>query len=72
MSISSSLYTGMSSLFALEEKLGTIGDNLANINTTGFRANQVSFEDILFEATNSGSVRLSPAGIKSDFSEEGA
>ncbi len=72
MSISSSLYTGMSSLFALGEKLGTIGDNLANINTTGFRANQVSFEDILFEATNSGSVRLSPAGIKSDFSEEGA
>ena len=62
----------MSSLFALGEKLGTIGDNLANTNTTGFRANQVSFEDILNEATNSGSVRLSPAGVKSDFSEEGA
>ena len=72
MSISSSLYTGMSSLFALGEKMGTIGDNLANTNTTGFRANQVSFEDILIEATNTGSVRLSPAGVKSDFSEEGA
>ncbi len=62
----------MSSLFALGEKLGTIGDNLANTNTAGFRANQVSFEDILFEATNTGSVRLSPDGMKSDFSAEGA
>ena len=72
MSISSSLYTGMSSLFCYSDKLGTIGDNIANVNTTGFRAGQVSFEDILVEATNTGSVRLSPAGIKSDFSEEGA
>ena len=69
MSISSSLYTGMSSLFCLGDKLGTLGDNIANINTTGFKASQVSFEDILFEATNTGSVRLSPTGIRSDFSE---
>ena len=72
MSISSSLYTGMSSLFCLGDKLGTIGDNLANTNTTGFRANRVSFEDILFEATQAGGVRLSPAGVKSDFSAEGS
>jgi len=59
----------MSSLFCLGDKLGTLGDNIANINTTGFKASQVSFEDILFEATNTGSVRLSPTGISSDFSE---
>jgi len=69
MSISSSLYTGMSSLFCLGDKMGILGDNIANVNTTGFRASQVSFEDILFEATNTGGVRLSPTGIKSDFSE---
>ena len=72
MSISSIFYTGMSSLLCLGEKMGTLGDNIANINTTGFRASQVSFEDILFEATNTGGVRLSPTGIKSDFSEEGS
>jgi len=59
----------MSSLFCLGDKLGTLGDNIANINTTGFKSSQVSFEDILFEATNTGSVRLSPTGIISDFSE---
>ncbi len=69
MSISSSLYTGMSSLFCLGDKMGTLGDNIANVNTTGFKASQLSFEDILFEATNTGGVRLSPTGIKSDFSE---
>lgn len=72
MSISSSLYTGMSSLFCYSDKLGTIGDNIANVNTTGFRAGQVSFEDILVEATNTGSVRLSPGGVKSDFAAEGS
>jgi len=69
MSISSSLYTGMSSLFALGDKIGTLGDNIANINTTGFKANEVNFEDILFQETQAGGVRLSPTGIKSDFSE---
>lgn len=69
MSISSSLYTGMSSLFCLGDKLGTLGDNIANINTTGFKTSQVNFEDILYEAANTGSVRLSPEGIRSDFSE---
>lgn len=69
MSISSSFYTGMSSFFCLGDKLGTLGDNLANVNTTGFRAGQVSFEDMLIEATNTGGVKLSPSGINSDFSE---
>jgi flagellar hook protein FlgE len=59
----------MSSLFCLGDKLGTLGDNIANVNTTGFRAGQVSFEDTLIEATNTGGVRLSPTGVKSDFSE---
>ncbi|NQT70758.1 MAG: flagellar hook-basal body complex protein [Desulfobacteraceae bacterium] len=72
MSISSSLYTGMSSLFCLSDKLGTIGDNIANVNATGFRAGQISFEDTLIEATNTGGVRLSPEGIKSDFSTQGS
>jgi len=62
----------MSSLFCLGDKLGTLADNIANINTTGFRAGQVSFEDILIATTNTGGVRLSPAGVKSDFSEEGS
>ncbi|NVL91051.1 MAG: flagellar hook-basal body complex protein, partial [Desulfobacterales bacterium] len=71
MSISSSLYTGKSSIFCLEKKMGVLGDNIANISTTGFRGSRVSFEDILLETTGTGGVKLSPMGIISDFSKEG-
>lgn len=71
MSISSSLYTGKSSIFCLEKKMGVLGDNIANISTTGFRGSRVSFEDILLETTRTGGVRLNPMGIISDFSKEG-
>jgi len=62
----------MSSLFSLGEKINTVGDNIANINTTGFRANQVNFEDILFEATNSGGVKFNGSGVTSNFASEGS
>lgn len=71
MSISSSLYTGKSSLFCFEKKMGILGDNIANISTTGFRGSRVNFEDILLETTRTGGVRLNPMGITSDFSKEG-
>ena len=72
MSISSSMYTSMSSLFCLEKKMAVLGDNIANISTTGFRSSQVSFEDVLSQATGTGGVRLNPAGFTSDFSKEGS
>jgi len=66
------MYTSMSSLFCLEKKMAVLGDNIANISTTGFRSSQVSFEDVLSQATGAGGVRLNPAGFTSDFSREGA
>lgn len=72
MSISSSMYTSMSSLFCLEKKMAVLGDNIANVSTTGFRGSRVSFEDVLSQATGAGGVRLNPAGSTSDFSKEGS
>jgi len=72
MSISSSMYTSMSSLFCLEKKMAVLGDNIANVSTTGFRGSRVSFEDVLSQATGAGGVRLNPAGFTSDFSKEGS
>lgn len=72
MSISSIMYTSSSGLFSLGEKMEALSDNLANIETTGFRASQVSFEDIFFETTNTGGVRLNSRGFTSDFSSEGS
>lgn len=71
MSVSSSLYIGVSGLSTLGEKMTALGDNLANENTTGFRASEVSFENILMETAHKGGVRFTQAGLKSDFSCEG-
>ncbi len=47
MGILSSLYTGVSGLSAQGEALGVIGDNIANANTTGFKASRAEFQDII-------------------------
>lgn len=47
MGVLSSLYTGVSGLTAQGEALGVIGDNIANANTTGFKASRAEFQDII-------------------------
>lgn len=47
MGVLSSLYTGVSGLAAQGEALGVIGDNIANSNTTGFKASRAEFQDII-------------------------
>nr|WP_295469563.1 flagellar basal-body rod protein FlgF [Mesorhizobium sp.] len=42
-----SLYVALSSQIALERRLNTIADNVANAGTVGFRATQIKFEDVL-------------------------
>lgn len=41
------LYVALSSQVALEKRLNTIADNVANVSTVGFRATGVKFEDIV-------------------------
>jgi len=45
MGLLSSLYTGVSGLSAQGEALGVISDNIANANTTGFKASRAEFSD---------------------------
>lgn len=47
MSVLSSLYTGVSGLAAQGEALGVVSDNIANANTTGFKASRAEFQDIV-------------------------
>jgi flagellar hook protein FlgE len=47
MGLLSSLYTGVSGMSAQGEALGVIGDNIANANTTGFKASRAEFQDII-------------------------
>ncbi|MGO4526275.1 flagellar basal-body rod protein FlgF [Microvirga sp. 2MCAF35] len=43
----SSLYVALSAQVAMEKRLNTIANNVANMNTGGFRADEVKFEEIL-------------------------
>jgi flagellar hook protein FlgE len=54
MSILSSLYTGVSGLNANGQWLSVIGDNIANVNTIGFKGSTMSFGDILSQTFAGG------------------
>jgi flagellar hook protein FlgE len=47
MGLSSSMWSGVSGLLANSTKMTTIGDNLANVNTTGFKSSRVDFVDMM-------------------------
>lgn len=46
----SSVYVALSAQVALERRLNTIANNVANMNTPGFRAEEVKFETLLARA----------------------
>lgn len=48
----SGIYVGLSSQIALERRLTTIADNIANMNTVGFRATEVKFDEVLSNTRN--------------------
>jgi len=48
----SSLFAGISGLSAQSDAMAVIGDNIANVNTTGFKGSTVSFANILSQSTS--------------------
>ena len=42
------LYTAATGMDAMETKLDVIANNLANVNTTGFKRDRANFEDLLY------------------------
>ncbi len=75
MGLSASLYAGITGLSAHGEKMTVIGNNLANVNTTGYKGSNMYFEDFVSQdmATSAGisqvgrGVRV--AAIYSDFGQ---
>ncbi|ELK44747.1 flagellar basal body rod protein FlgG [Bacillus sp. SB49] len=45
-----SLYAGVSGMKGFQTKLDTIGNNIANVNTTGFKKGRVSFQDMMSQS----------------------
>ena len=55
MSISSAMYTGLTGLNCNGEAMAVLGDNIANLSTTGFKYSQVNFEDMMAQMVATGS-----------------
>lgn len=49
MGLSTSLYTGVSGLLAHGDKMQVLGNNIANVNTVGFKGSRMDFEDFIYE-----------------------
>jgi flagellar basal-body rod protein FlgF len=55
------LYVAVSAQVALQRRLETIADNVANMNTVGYRATGVSFEKEMGRPATRGSTTSRPA-----------
>ncbi|NCC05798.1 MAG: flagellar hook protein FlgE [Proteobacteria bacterium] len=56
MSISSSLYIGTTGIMAQQKNMSVISDNIANVNTVGFKSSHMLFNTLLSQQMGSTSV----------------
>ena len=69
MAIFTSLFTGISGLNASGASLSVIGNNIANVNTVGFKASRASFADVLSQSlTGSSGTQIGRGVYLSDVS----
>ena len=45
-----SLFVGVSGLEAYQSQIDTIANNIANVGTTGFKGQNVNFQDLIYQA----------------------
>ncbi|TFJ94670.1 flagellar basal body rod protein FlgG [Lentibacillus salicampi] len=50
-----SMYAGISGMKGFQTKLDVIGNNIANVNTAGFKKGRVTFQDLLSQTTTGAS-----------------
>ncbi len=62
MSLYGALFSGVSGLNANSQALGAISDNISNVNTVGYKANDTQFSTLVTEA--SASSAYSPGGVQ--------
>ncbi|HOW53347.1 MAG TPA: flagellar hook protein FlgE [Syntrophorhabdaceae bacterium] len=48
----SSFFSGISGLMANSSSINVVGNNIANVNTVGFKGSRASFEDVLYQSIN--------------------
>ncbi|MBY0356045.1 MAG: flagellar hook-basal body complex protein [Rickettsiales bacterium] len=64
MSLYGALFTGVSGLNAQGQKIAIISDNIANVNTVGYKEAKASFESLVVNAATT--TAYSPGGVRSN------
>lgn len=62
MSIFGAMQSGISGLAAQSSAMGSISDNIANVNTIGYKGNNVAFQTLVTKQTSTNS--YSPGGVQ--------
>jgi flagellar hook protein FlgE len=72
MALSSALFSGITGMSTLGEAMQVIGDNIANVNTVGFKASNYTFQDLLSQsvATQSGTSQVGKGTALSDIYQD--
>ena len=58
-----SFSAGLSGLAANAQALSVIGNNLANLNTVGFKASSVAFEDLVYQNVSGSTENPTQVGL---------
>jgi len=57
------LFSGVTGLRAHQLRMDVIGNNIANVNTTGFKSSRVSFMDVFSQTMSNGSTDQNPQQV---------
>ena len=57
-----SMYSGVAGLKTHQTKMDVIGNNIANVNTTSYKSQSISFSDLMYQTTQNASGATSTTG----------
>lgn len=57
----SSLYSGILGMKTHQTRMDVIGNNISNVNTTGYKASRANFQDVMYQSVKQGSLKTNPA-----------
>ncbi|HYF93952.1 MAG TPA: flagellar hook protein FlgE [Symbiobacteriaceae bacterium] len=57
------LYSGVTGIRSHQVRMDVIGNNIANVNTVGFKGSRVTFQDVFSQTMSAGSASTSPQQV---------
>ena len=59
-----SLYSGVAGLKVHQTKMDVIGNNIANVNTTAYKSQSITFSELMYQTTSNASGLSEVTGIQ--------